>query len=283
MHEILLGKMRSRATWPSWRGAGPADPGSCGRWIRPIMGRRRRIRGEGLGGTRRGTDSNEGISPEGAAAAVTPVVAAEAAVAGSAAASTRVGAATVAASEQRQRSAAVVAANHYILSYTKPQGQKNQGRLSGQGVLSVDGTLHTLDLECEITSVPKDGSCWAHAVLGAIHKLDIDRLVRSVNGSESSDWRIVFSSLREWKRFGEQSLACKVTTQFREHVARRLLDPQNATLCREHIEKGPSGTVGGRLGRRWYGSSDCKGQRTWLGPGLRFAETFALLGNCHAK
>jgi hypothetical protein len=36
-----------------------------------------------------------------------------------------------------------------------------------------------------------------------------------------------------------------------------------------------------RRGGRQYGSSDCKGQTTWLG--LRFAEPLALLGHCYAK
>ncbi len=63
-----------------------------------------------------------------------------------------------------------------ILSYKKLKGKENQGRLSGQGVLPLGCTAHTLDLECDAANVPKDGSCWAHAVMRAIHALDIDQL-----------------------------------------------------------------------------------------------------------
>ena len=136
---------------------------------------------------------------------------------------------------------------HCRLSRTKRPGNGKKWRLSGQGVFSVDGTLHTLILECDVEDVPKDGSCWAHAVLRSISALNIDlledRFVRSAASvtSESPDWAtIVFSNLRAWKGFGEQSLASRKTTNFREHVARRLLDPQTAALCREHFQNGPS-------------------------------------------
>ena len=126
---------------------------------------------------------------------------------------------------------------------TMQKSRKEGLRLSGQCVLSVDGTQHTLNLECCVEVVPGDGSCWAHAVLRSVRALDIDlleiRFVRSA-ASEAPNWPIVFSNLREWKRCGEESVAKKKTTMFREHVARRLLDPQNAALCSEHIQNGPS-------------------------------------------
>jgi hypothetical protein len=99
-----------------------------------------------------------------------------------------------------------------ILSYKKSSGKKNQGnqrRLSGQGVLPLDGMEHTLDLECDAANVPKDGSCWAHAVLRSIHAVDIDELELRLPawiGSGYSIWTAGFCSrLREWKAFGEQS------------------------------------------------------------------------------
>jgi hypothetical protein len=99
-----------------------------------------------------------------------------------------------------------------ILSYKKlgvTKNKGNTGRLSGQGVLPLDGMEHTLDLECDASNVPKDGSCWAHAVLRSIHAVDIDELELRLPawiGSGYSIWTAGFCSrLREWKAFGEQS------------------------------------------------------------------------------
>ncbi len=133
-----------------------------------------------------------------------------------------------------------------ILSYKKQKGKKNKWRLGGQGVLPLDGTAQTLDLECDVANDPKDGSCWAHAVLRAIHALDIDQLEVHLRAcmqvcSEDLSWTAgFFIRLREWKAFGEQSMTSRKSTNFREHVARRLLDAQNAAQCGKRLENVPS-------------------------------------------
>jgi hypothetical protein len=92
-----------------------------------------------------------------------------------------------------------------ILSYKKLGGKGNKGRLSGQGVLPLNGMELTLDLECDVANVPKDGSCWAHAVLRSIHEVDIDELEGRLSawiGSGDSSWTAGFCRrLREWKAF----------------------------------------------------------------------------------
>ncbi len=58
------------------------------------------------------------------------------------------------------------------------RGDNKKELLSCQGSLSVDDTAHwhALNFDLEITSVPKDGSFWAHAVLRTVSALYIDRL-----------------------------------------------------------------------------------------------------------
>ena len=198
-----------------------------------------------------GGESNSGAvrsparSPRGDVAAGAGAAAGAAASAAASAGAT--GALVAGAELAAEAAAAAVAGDCCQMKLTMQKSQKEGLRLSGQCVLSVDGTQHTLNLECCVEVVPGDGSCWAHAVLRSVRALDIDLLearlkIRFVQSaaSGSRDWLFVFNSLREWKKFGEESVAIKKTTMFREHVARRLLDPQNAALCSEHLQKGPS-------------------------------------------
>jgi len=113
--------------------------------------------------------------------------------------------------------------------------------LKGQGLLSFSCSQHTLNFESEVKSVPKDGSCWAHAVLRTVRGLDIDKLEMSLPLSDPGlNWMTLFEGLKKWRNFGEESIESDTTTRFREHVTRQLLDPRNEAKCRQFITGQPS-------------------------------------------
>jgi hypothetical protein len=108
--------------------------------------------------------------------------------------------------------------------------------LKGQGLLSGSCSQHTLNFESEVKSVPKDVSCWAHAVLRTVRELDIDKLEQALPLSNPSlGWMTLIAGLNKWRNFGDESIDSNTTIRFREHVTRQLLDARNEAKCHQFI------------------------------------------------
>ncbi len=97
------------------------------------------------------------------------------------------------------------------------------------------------EFESEVKSVPKDGSCWAHAVLRTVRELYIDKLEQALPLSNPSlSWMTLIADLNKWQNFGDESIKSNTTIRFTEHVTRQLLDAQNEAKCHQFITGQPS-------------------------------------------
>ncbi len=99
------------------------------------------------------------------------------------------------------------------------QDRKDDEATEGQGLLSVGCSQHALDFESEVERVPKDGSCWAHAVLRTVRELDIDKLEQALPLSDPSIcWMTLIAGLNKWRDFGDESIDSNTTIRFRESM-----------------------------------------------------------------
>jgi hypothetical protein len=123
------------------------------------------------------------------------------------------------------------------LVYTKGR-QGALPALHGEVKLSVNGILHAIAVHVEVQSVPKDQSCFGHAVLRPLSKLDLVRLKHHLRHID--DLTGFLDLLSKWMEFGVESMTKNKIALFREHVARRLLDPLNHSQCGSFIKTGPA-------------------------------------------